>query len=33
MDELIIAQAIAKAGDSIGFAIVMAALIRGFLNK
>lgn len=33
MDELTIAQAIVDAGDSLGFAIVVAALIRGFLNK
>ncbi len=33
MDELTIAQAIVKAGDSLGYAIVVAALIRGFLNK
>ncbi len=33
MDELTIAQAIVDAGDSLGFAIVVAALIRGVLNK
>lgn len=33
MDELTIAQAIVQAGDSLGWAIVVAALIRGFLNK
>ncbi len=33
MEELTIAQAIVKAGDSLGWAIVVAALIRGFLNK
>jgi|TARA_R110000851_G_scaffold148644_1_gene288982 hypothetical protein len=33
MDELTMAQAIVKAGESLGYAIVVAALIRGFLNK
>lgn len=33
MDELTIAQAIVKASESLGYAIVVAALIRGFLNK
>tara|TARA_B100000929_G_scaffold44201_1_gene31441 strand:+ start:1392 stop:1493 length:102 start_codon:yes stop_codon:yes gene_type:complete len=33
MEELTMAQAIVKAGDSLGYAIVVAALIRGFLNK
>lgn len=33
MDELTIAQAIVDAADSLGWAIVVAALIRGFLNK
>lgn len=33
MDELTIAQAIVDATDSLGWAIVVAALIRGFLNK
>lgn len=33
MDELTIAQAIVKAGDSIGWALVFAAFIRGLLNK
>jgi hypothetical protein len=32
MEELTMAQAIVKAGDSLGYAIVVAALIRGFLN-
>lgn len=33
MDELTIAQAILEAGSDVGFAIVIAAFIRGFLNK
>ena len=33
MEELTMAQAIVKAGESLGYAIVVAALIRGFLNK
>ncbi len=33
MDELTIAQAIVKAGDSLSFAIVVAAVIRGVMNK
>ena len=33
MDELTIAQAIVKAGDMIGYGIVVAALIRGVMNK
>lgn len=33
MDELTIAQAIVKAGDSIGWALVLAAFVRGVMNK
>lgn len=33
MDELTIAQAIVKAGDMIAYGIVVAALIRGVMNK
>lgn len=33
MEELTIAQAIFKAGDSLSYAIVIAAFVRGFLNK
>lgn len=33
MEELSVAQAIVSGADSIGTAIVIAALIRGFLNK
>jgi len=32
MEELTIAQAIIEAGETIAFAIVIAAFIRGFLN-
>ncbi len=32
MEELTIAQAIVEAGSDIAFAIVIAALIRGFMN-
>jgi|GEM_PF-2386263 len=33
METLTIAQAIADGADSIAFAIVAAAFVRGFLNK
>lgn len=33
MDELTVAQAIVDAGKTIGWAIVIAAFIRGALNK
>jgi hypothetical protein len=33
MEELTIAQAIVEAADSLGWAIVIAALLRGMLNK
>lgn len=33
MDELTIAQAIVKAGESLGYAIALAAVIRGIMNK
>lgn len=33
MDELTIAEAIVKAGNTIGFTLLAAAFIRGFLNK
>lgn len=33
MDELTIAQAIVKAGDAIGLALIVAAFVRGVLNK
>lgn len=32
MEELTIAQAIVDAADSLGFAIVLAALVRGLLS-
>ena len=33
MEELTVAQAIVDAADTLGAAIVIAALVRGFLNK
>lgn len=33
MEELTIAEAIVNAGDSLGWAIVVAALVRGLLSK
>lgn len=33
MDQLSIAQAIVQAGDSLAYAIVVAAVVRGVMNK